>query len=240
MRKFGLVLAVLAVLALGIVPTFAQDIVALAYGDVVEGEISDAAVEVFYTFDGAAGDIIVLDAFPTTTDSDMNGLSIKLRDAVGREIAASIDEYAIARLWTKLEADGTYTVVVTRSEYSSDSGPYTLRLIKPEVLSAEGLSGEVNVTAPNAYYALETDAPFKVEIALIEAVQYVPTFYMWRMGLNEYELASATLFPSSEGVTALFSATPIEPSVYIVTARYDNVARVYDDIMGKYSVKLAE
>lgn len=240
MRKFSLVLAVLAVLAFGIAPTFAQDVVALAYGDVVEGVISDDAFEIFYTFDGAAGDIIVLDAFPTTTDSDMNGLSIKLRDSVGREIATSIDEYAIARLWTKLESDGTYTVVVTRSEYSDDNGDYVLRLIQPEVLSAEGVSGEINVTAPNAYYALETDAPFKVEISLVEAVQYVPTFLMYRVGLDQFELANATLYPSSENVTALFSATPIESSIYIVTARYGNVARVYDDIQGKYSIKLAE
>lgn len=240
MRKLGLVLVALVVLALSIAPAFAQDAVALAYGDVVEGEISDSAVEVFYTFEGAEGDIIVLDAFPTTIDSAMNGLSIKLRDSVGKELATSIDDYAIARLWTKLAADGTYTVVVTRSEFSDDSGAYVLRLIQPELLSAEGLSGEISVTAPNAYYAIESDEAFTVEVSLVEAVRYVPTFFMYRMGLNEYELASATLFPSSDGVKALFSATPTEPSVYIVSARYDNVARVYEEILGKYTIALAE
>ncbi len=238
MRKLFWV--VWAVLAFGVAPALAQDVTTLSYGDIVEGEITDATTEVFYSFAGTEGDIIVLDAFPTTTDSDMNGLSIKLRDSVGRELAASIDDYAIARLWTKLTADGTYTVVVTRSEYSSDSGPYTLRLIKPEVLSAEGVSGEINVANPNAYYVLETDKPFKVEITLVEAMRYVPTFFMYRVGLNQYELANATLFPSSEAVTASFSATPAESGVYVVTARYDNVARVYDETMSKYTIKLTE
>lgn len=240
MRKFSLVLAALVVLALGVVPAFAQDAVALAYGDVVEGEITDSAVEVFYTFEGAEGDIVVLDAFPTTIDSNMNGLSIKLRDSVGKELASSIDDYAIARLWTKLAADGTYTMVVTRAEFSEDTGDYVLRLIQPEILSADGISGEINVTSPNAYYAIETDETFTVAVSLVEAVRYVPTFYMYRMGLNEYELASATLFPSSDGVQALFSATPTEPSVYILSARYDNVARVYEEIQGKYTIALAE
>ncbi len=240
MRKLSLLLVALVVLALGVAPAFAQDVPVLVYGDVVEGVISDDAPEVFYTFEGAEGDIIVLDAFPTTTDSDMNGLSITLRDSVGKELATSIDDYAIARLWTKLTAAGTYTVVVSRSEYSSDNGEYVVRLIKPEVLSADAVSGEINVAAPNAYYAIETADPFSVEIALVEAVQYVPTFYLYRAGLDQYELASATLFPSSEGVTALFKATPTESSVYIVTARYDNVARIYEDVMGKYTITLGE
>lgn len=240
MRKLSVLMITVLVLMLAVVPALAQEEAeAIAYGDVIEGQITDDAPEVFYTFEGTEGDVIVIDAFPTDTDSNMTGIALALLDADGDEVEVSIDEYALARLWTELEESGTYTIVVRRSEYSDDTGLFIVRLIVPEELAAgETLTGEVDAEAPNTYYTFTTEEPFEVNIELDEAVRYVPRFYVYRVGW-EYKLGDVALIPSdNDTVVSSFKITPDKRSVYIFNAQFDNVARVYEDVRGSFEFTL--
>jgi len=92
----------------------AQTSTPIAYGGSVEGQFTEGVTEIYYTFTGAAGDLIVahMTASSTPFDSylilqDPSGAQIAYNDDGGGNLNSMIGPFA-------LPVDGTYTLVATR------------------------------------------------------------------------------------------------------------------------------
>ncbi|MEO1163893.1 MAG: PPC domain-containing protein, partial [Chloroflexota bacterium] len=95
----------------------AQDSTNLTYGDSATGQIDNETYEDFYTFEGNAGDTIII--MMTATDDAPNRLDsyLILRDAEGIQLA--FDDDGAQNLNSRigpftLPEDRTYTIVATR------------------------------------------------------------------------------------------------------------------------------
>lgn len=131
MRKLILAAVLMLVALLGASFVAAQDATAMAYGDILDGEISDAEPEVLYTFDAVEGDIVLIEAFgePGTFGVDPK---IVLMDDDGDTIMENDDLAGVsAVVLNQIRKDGTYTISVQQS-YEGSEGVFYVRLSKVE------------------------------------------------------------------------------------------------------------
>lgn len=107
------------------------ELVTLAYGDTVEGEISDDQPVTVYCFEGAAGDEIVISMVATDGDLDtflvLTDSSYEINLAENDDVSSRNTDSEI--LFT-LEEDGVYLIAATRFEITDgdSSGTYELTL----------------------------------------------------------------------------------------------------------------
>lgn len=158
MRKWLLIVLVVLV---SVVPVYAQENI-LTYGDEVEGEITNRAFEVEYTFKGEAGDVVLIQMIPEDTFRGLSNPSIILLDEDNNVLETVGAAFGTATLIYDLEKDGNYIILATRRDgRTGDSqGAYTLMLDKLEVF--EG-SGQVEATIDNEstlFFAVRTDSTF--------------------------------------------------------------------------------
>ena len=129
-----------------IAPSFAQDNT-LTYGDTVTGEITNEAYEVPYTFEGTAGDVILVEM--TMLEEGLDSY-IQLKNASG-EIIAFNDDGGVGVNSVMgpfiLPADGIYTVVATRFMQAEgvSVGSFELTLSQTEITML-ALDETVNLT----------------------------------------------------------------------------------------------
>jgi hypothetical protein len=146
-RTYHLVLVVLSLVALFMVggPVLAQG-GTLEYGQEVEGELTADALEATYTFNGTAGDIVLIEMRPPAGSFDLDP-TIMLSDASGNVLAVNDDfSFPNAVILAELPDDGKYAVLAGRSggETGTSIGPYVLRVSKVEPLTA-GSSVEATI-----------------------------------------------------------------------------------------------
>ncbi len=110
----------------------------LIYGDSVTGEIDDFTFEQRYTFQGNAGDAVIIDMARDDDDFSRLDTYLILLGPDGEEVARDDDggEGFNSRLSIQLPADGQYTIVATRFRQAdgASSGAFTLRLSEGEAL----------------------------------------------------------------------------------------------------------
>lgn len=148
MRKMSLLVLVIAALlgifSVGIVA--AQDATPLVFDEYVEGELSNRAYEVKYTFEGNSGDVISIEMLPKPGTYDLDPYII-LRNSEGDVLAENDDfGYPLSLIVAELPADGTYTILATRSGGSTGSseGEYWLR-VKHAVVAESGSALEATI-----------------------------------------------------------------------------------------------
>lgn len=162
MKKLLLVV-VLLIAAIATVPAAAQD--AIPFNEIVVGEITDDAYAVSYTFEGAEGDIVIIDMGAVDILADLSEVVIELYDSAGTLIATTDDGFALstARLAVQLEAADTYTVTATRAEGEAGTsvGEFYLRVALPEALST-AVSATISSEELPHYYLVDTTSSFGV------------------------------------------------------------------------------
>lgn len=221
---------------------------ALSYGDTVRETLDDAAAGVTYTFEGAAGDVITIDA----TSDDFDPYLI-LQDADGAELASDDDsgERLNAQIAAfELPADGTYTIILTTlgnlSNGTPISGTYTLALFEGDVVPVvqtdvtpiaygDTVEGSLDEAAEGAQYSFTGRAGDVVTIALTSD-DFDP--YLSLRELDGFEL---TANDDSDGtLNALISAfeLPSDGTYIIVVTSFGNVANG-DSITGSYTLTLS-
>jgi|GEM_PF-1298001 len=156
LKLFWVFLSVLVVVLPGV--ALAQGGGTISYGQVVTGEITQDAPEVRYTFEGAAGDVIVIrmNAIQSGLDSYLellspDGQSLQTNDDSGGNLNSLIGP-------VRLPASGTYTVIATRfmRQQGSSSGPFELSVntgtLNPLSLN-ETITVALNETQPVVYFS---------------------------------------------------------------------------------------
>lgn len=163
MKRLGMLIAVLLALTLT-GPALAQGgETPIAYGDVVEGEITDRQFEVAYRFTGEAGDMLFIHLIPEES-SELYEPSLILLDAEN-SLLTSIEGWYEASLLVALPADGDYTLLASRTGGRTGEGTGNYTLILSEVVNlAEVGSLEDEMTSEETrLYAIPADAPFTLE-----------------------------------------------------------------------------
>jgi len=167
MSKFVSSLFFLIVLVLmGVSIVTAQGEV-LEYGDVVEGEISNAEFELEYTFQGNAEDVIVIEMVPVDTMGDLDAPELVLLNSDNTVVADTTNnfDFGQAILVAELPADDIYVLLATREDGRAGEsvGAFTLSLQLPEVIKADAIA-EGNVTNEDrpAYYMVDSMDDFNL------------------------------------------------------------------------------
>jgi len=175
MKKSRL-LVVLSVflLGFGLSAVAAQDIIPLEFDTYVEGEITESAFEVFYTFTGKAGDLVMIEIFNKPGTYDLSP-SVVLRDAVGRELA-KVETYFAGVAVAELTADGNYTVVATRYDGAdgTSTGPYWMRarVVEPLGVGAKveaSLMSDSEKRLPQ-FFVLKPEATGAVKLSMTQTL----------------------------------------------------------------------
>ncbi|MBN1201068.1 MAG: PPC domain-containing protein [Anaerolineae bacterium] len=248
MRKnivFGLVAALVAVLALPLVVTSvaeAQGGEALELGQWVEGELTEAEYEVFYTFEGTAGTVLVFEMYATTYDLDP---VLILRDPSGVAIAQNDDFSGLdSMLILELPADGEYTILATRSGGSTGSsfGPYRLRASEASVLE---VGGSVEATV---YADYEKDMPNLFVVKPEATGTYAFSFEqpegdlraMFRLSNAEDDMLVFELTETAGVRTGTLNTDLEGGMVYVLTVRQSFMSFVMEDISIQVTVSLDE
>src|SRR5690242_12248199 len=123
--------SIVAVLSLMVMALFA--VVAQAQGEALvagtpaQGEITDAAFAVEYTFAGEADQVVIFTLSPVDTFGDLSAPALILRNPAGEDLAR-YDGYGNTSLIWQLPETGTYTVVATRTDDATGTsvGEFTL------------------------------------------------------------------------------------------------------------------
>lgn len=148
MRKTILFTLLAVALLMGMSITAAQDKASLAFGEFVEGEITNKAYEVKYVFKGEKGQIVSIQMLPTPGTYDLDPYLI-LRDSDGDILAENDDfGYPLALVVAELPANETYTVLATRNGGSTGEsvGGFWLRADQVEPVKS-GAKLEATITS---------------------------------------------------------------------------------------------
>ena len=143
----------------------------IAYGETVEGTITDTDSEQPWRFTGAAGDIVLIDMVasessqldPLLTLLDSSGNTLTSDDDGGIGLNARLGPYI-------LPAGGEYTI---QASHYSGTGHYTLHLqtlnTVPRLRQGKPLQGHLDNATPIEYYQIqaEGDAPELVRLDVV-------------------------------------------------------------------------
>ena len=136
----------------------------LTYGDSMTGEITNRNFEVEYSFQGSAGDVIVVELIPDDTLDGLSQPSIIILNSEF-DVLASVDAgISAAVLVYELGQDGEYFILATRRDGRSGEsiGPYTLELsLVPLLEPSQTMQGSVTSEQP-AYYAVKSTVDFNI------------------------------------------------------------------------------
>lgn len=179
MRK-STVLTLIASLLLALIAmpmaASAQDTVPggpIAYGQTVSGEITSSATRIAYTFEGSAGDLVMItmSAIVRGLDSYIellgpDGTLVTQDDDGAGNLNSLIGPYA-------LESNGTYTIVATRfgGSTGTSTGQFELRLTRPTVSTLSlDQTESLTLSMQDSFvvYRYTTTAP---EILLLEGIR---------------------------------------------------------------------
>ncbi len=123
MRRVLILLTAVFALSLGAVAVMAQDATPIELGSKVEGEITADTYELLYTFNGSAGDVVLIQMYQPPNPDDYVDSYLILNGTNGRPIAENDTDpayYGQSTIVKELPDDGEYTIVATR--YSGRTG----------------------------------------------------------------------------------------------------------------------
>jgi hypothetical protein len=187
-------------------PTLPPDYAAfpqIAYGETVEGELSDAKFMDIYVFYGEEGDTITA-AMVSQNKGEFNALDpllVLLDDAriplaEHDDIVDGVERDSL--LEYTLERTGYYAVVATRFDQDSgdSAGPYTLTLTGPAGSNSQGNTADEVVNLPNV-----SDESLVGELETVRLVPGTPAQATFSGGADLY------VFPASAGSLVDLSVT---------------------------------
>ena len=135
----------------------------LTAGEPVEGEITDSIFTVEYSYKGSADEVIRVILDPVDVLSDLRQPSLILLDPSGKELVR-YDSYGTTEIFWNLPADGTYTIIATRTDdaESDDTGNYTLVVESLETLELNAAVERVFNEGDSVYFIYRSEADFDV------------------------------------------------------------------------------
>jgi hypothetical protein len=214
----------------------AQNATAIAYGDVVEGEITADQTEVEYTLTVAKGDIVVLD-MRRAKDSELYSTAVIVQDEDGNEVVNTTEDTSANNTVAGFtaETDGDYTVIATRNKYSDTVGEFQLRPTAAKLLeSGDSVKGLVDNDSADVYYALPADTDVKIAYT-----QTAGDYYLYFRILLLDSQTSGTISASStaiHGITWTVGMTTESDFMTLISVGGNEYDLQHDDISSKFTL----
>lgn len=214
LKRFAVLMSFALLLALAVVTVEARAPKTIAYGDIVEGEITAKTTAIDYTLSVAKGDIVVLD-MRRSKDSELYSTAIIALDPNGKEVVNTTEDTSANNTVAAFiaETDGDYTVTATRNNYSDTTGAFQLRPTSARLLqSGDSIKGRVDNDSADVYYALPASTDVKVSYT-----QTSGDYYLYFRILAVDTTHSASLSASStaiDGITWTVGLTT-DPADYL-------------------------
>ena len=211
---------------------------AIAYGDVVEGEISAKITEINYTLTVAKGDTVVLD-IRRSKDSELYSPALIVQDENGGEIVNTTEDTSATDTVTGFTAnsDGDYTVIATRGKYSDTTGAFQLRPVLVKMLkSGDSIKGLANNDSADVYYALPADQDLKISY-----IQTKGDYYLrFRIKVLDPK-TNASLYASAtaiDGITWTVGLKTEANYLTVISVGADAYDFQHQDISSKFSLNI--
>ncbi len=150
--------------------------ISIAYGEIVEGVITNNDFAVDYVFAGEQGDVVVIEMRPIEIiESDLieveqfNSPQVEVFDPEGILVARTT-RYDRADLALRLASDGEYLIRATREdgEIGISTGEYTLALIQPETLLFDRTTENTIRSDQRQYYLVPDIESFSIDFNKID------------------------------------------------------------------------
>jgi hypothetical protein len=156
MKQIRVILLLMALLLATVAGVQAQE--QLEPGVAAEGTISNETTENTYTYDAAAGEVVVLQLFPVDILADYDEPMIVIQDDSGAEIMRRESFGETTAVWEFAE-EGTYTIIASRADEDS-VGDYTLTLISPQELAMGDVIEGTTDSDTQVYFVYRADEDF--------------------------------------------------------------------------------
>jgi hypothetical protein len=208
----------------------------IAYGDIVEGEITAKVTEIDYTLTVAKGDIVVLD-MRRSKDSELYSTAVIVQDPSGNEVVNTTEDTSANNTVAGFTADedGDYTVIATRNKYSETTGAFQLRPTSAKLLqSGDNVKGLVDNDSADVYYALPADTDVKVSYTQTKGDYYL----RFRIVILDSQ-TSASISASStaiEGITWTVGLHTETDYMTLISVGGDEYDLQHDDISSKFTL----
>lgn len=216
---------------------------AIAYGDVVVGEITNTEPEVSYVFVGNADDILIIICEPEDFSSDLEP-RVTVTAPDGEELIMS---EALFRVETaiRLLVDGKYTLTVSRydGESGDTTGSYQLTFLQPDVLEIGDSVTDSIDSSETHYYSLLGYSSFRVTY-MRQSGTFGPVVAVTPVDAEE-DIFSLGGFDSigsvgGAGVTEGMMRIDHEGDAFIVTVSEAFLAFSFGSTPATYSIEISE
>ncbi|NJL93653.1 MAG: hypothetical protein HC915_07935 [Anaerolineae bacterium] len=159
MKRILMPVVLVLVMLLAALPAQAQGGAVLEYGQFVQGDLKEGAIELVYTVEATEGDVVLIE-MRRAPDSDLFSVALSVDDPSGDTIADTVEGNSsdVSFVAFIAEQTGTYAVTATRSQFSSSTGTFLIRALNLEVLEAgTAINNTVTNETYDVYYALPQD-----------------------------------------------------------------------------------
>jgi hypothetical protein len=226
----------------------AQDGGELVLNEWMEGQITADNFEHTYTFDGTAGDVVLIEMYRKPGEFGLDP-EIELLGTGSGTLALNDDFVELgAVLVAELPTDGTYTVLARRSggEDGSSEGAYILRASVVEPVSpGDSLTATINADdaqeIPNLW-VLHPDADVTWSVSFShEGGELYPAITLESWTGDSFE--DVTVFDLTDTAGALSGTLNVSleaDTLYVLTVRKALFAFVFEDITAEVSVEIGE
>jgi len=208
----------------------------IAYGDVVEGELTAKVKKIDYTLTVAKGDIVVLD-MRRGKDSELYSTAIIVNDPDGNEVVNTTEDTSANNTVAGFTADsdGDYTVTATRNNYSDTTGTFELRPTAAKLLqSGDSVKGLVTNDTADVYYALPADTDVKISYA-----QTTGDYFLYFRIVVLDSKTSASLSASSTAIKGIIWTVGLKTEadyMTLVSVGGNEYDLQHDDISSKFTL----
>ena len=223
-RMIGMV--TLIVLLLSVTPLLAQETeIGIAYGETVQGEITNQQFDVVYVFSGQADDIVMINLIRNETANFDPYLYLTTPQ---NDILARNDDFFSlnSRIIAQLPADGEYWIVATRLSERSGSGEggYELSLEQGRVGGVDStIEGQVafDDVPPTHIFIPETTGVYTIEYNHVRGAYFPGMIVSLISPDNYYEEDIAQL--SGRGLKGGSVQVQLEAnSIYVLSLEQNN------------------
>ncbi len=211
----------------------------IAYGDLIEGEITADQTEISYLLTVAKDDIVVLD-MRRSKDSELYSTAVIVQDPDGNEIVNTTEDTSANNTVAGFiaAADGDYTVIATRNKYSDTVGAFQLRPTAPKLLaSGDSIKAVVNNKTADVYYALPAGTDIKIAYN-----QTAGDYFLYFRIVVLDSKTSATISASStaiKGITWTVGLTTDSADyITLVSVGANEYDLQHDDINSKFTLEV--
>lgn len=238
-KRFAILMSFALLMVFAVAAVEAKAPTAIAYDDLIEGEITAKTTEVEYLLTVAKGDIVVLD-MRRGKDSELYSTAIIVQDPNGNEVVNTTEDTSANNTVAGFiaDSDGDYTVIATRNKYSDTTGAFQLRPTSAKLLaSGDSIKGLVDNKSADVYYALPADTDVKISYT-----QTAGDYFLYFRIVVLDNKTSATISASSTAIKGITWTVGLKTDasnyLTLVSVGGNEYDLQHDDISSKFTLNV--